>query len=110
MCIYLGTEELKEKIKIKKELLKDSRVYGRNLFKERLKKISNTITFLKNFLKQKYILEELEKAGEDPKKIWKVLNFLVGKKETPEKIEPKELNQYKVNKYNIFFCKYWCKY
>ena len=33
-------EELKEKIKIKKELLKDSRIYGRNFFKERLKKIT----------------------------------------------------------------------
>ena len=96
-------EELKEKIKIKKELLKDSRTYGRNFFKERLKKITNIITFLKKFLKQKYILEELEKAGEDPKKIWKVINFLVGKKETPEKIEPEELNQNKVNKYNEFF-------
>ena len=95
--------ELKEKIKIKKELLKDSRTYGRNFFKERLKKITNIITFLKKFLKQKYILEELEKAGEDPKKIWKVINFLVGKKETPEKIEPEELNQNKVNKYNEFF-------
>jgi len=94
-------EELKEKIK--KELLKDCRIYGRNLFKERLKKITNKITFLKNFLKQKYILDELEKAGEDPKKIWKVLNFLVGKKETPEKIEPEEINQDKVNKYNEFF-------
>merc|ERR1712072_1285069 len=90
-------EELKEKIKIKKELLKDCRVYGRNLFKERLKKISNTITFLKNFLKQKYILEELEKAGEDPKKIWKVLNFLIGQNETPEIVEQEALNQEKVN-------------
>ena len=62
-------DELKAKIKIRKELLKDSRTAGKNIFKDRLKKISNTISFLKKILKQKYILDELEKAGEDPKKI-----------------------------------------
>ena len=96
-------DELKTKIKIKKELLKDSRTLGRDPFKERLKKITNTINYLKKFLKQKYILEELEKAGEDPKKLWKVLNFLIGKKDTPEKIEPEELDQEKVNQYNKYF-------
>ena len=83
--------------------MKDSRTAGKNIFKDRLKKISNTISVLKKILKQKYILDELEKAGEDPKKIWKVLNFLIGKSEVPEKIEPEELNQEKVNKYNNFF-------
>ena len=83
--------------------MKDSRTAGKNIFKERLKLISNTISILKKILKQKNILDELEKAGEDPKKIWKVLNFLIGKKETPEKIEPEELSQEKVNNYNNFF-------
>ena len=96
-------EELRTKIKIRKELLKDSRTAGKNVFKDRLKKISNLISFLKKILKQKYITEELEKAGEDPKKIWKILNFLIGKNETHEKIEPEDLNQEKVNKYNNFF-------
>ena len=96
-------DELRTKIKIKKEILKDSRTLGKDLFKERLKKITNTINFLKKFLKQKYILDELEKAGEDPKKLWKVLNFLLGKREAPEKIEPEEINQEKVNKFNNFF-------
>ena len=31
-------EELRTKIKIKKELLRDSRLYGKNLFEDRLKK------------------------------------------------------------------------
>merc|ERR1711972_1124349 len=61
-----------------------------------------TINFFKKILKQKYILEELEKAGEDAKKLWKVLNFLIGKKDTPEKIEPEELDQRKVNQYNKY--------
>ena len=68
-------EELKTKIKIKKELLKDSRIYGKKLFENRLKNITNTINLLKKILKQKYITEELENAGDDVKKIWKVLNF-----------------------------------
>ena len=57
-------DELRTKIKIKKEILKDSRTLGKDLFKERLKKITNTINFLKKFLKQKYILDELEKANQ----------------------------------------------
>ena len=73
-------DELRTKIKLKREFLKDSRTLGKDPFKERLKKITNTINYLKKFLKQKYILEELEKAGEDAKKLWKVLNFLIGKK------------------------------
>ena len=96
-------DELRTKIKLKREFLKDSRTLGKDPFKERLKKITNTINYLKKFLKQKYILEELEKAGEDAKKLWKVLNFLIGKKNAPEKIEPEELNQEKVNKYNKYF-------
>ena len=96
-------DKLRTEIKIKRELLKDSRTLGKDPFKERLKKITNTINYLKKFLKQKYILEELEKAGEDAKKLWKVLNFLIGKKDAPEKIEPEELSQEKVNTYNKYF-------
>ena len=96
-------DELKTKIKLKKQFLKDSTTLGKDLFKERLKKITNTINYLKRILKQKYILEELEKAGEDAKKLWKVLNFLIGKNDAPDKIEPEELDQEKVNKYNKFF-------
>ena len=58
---------------------------------------------LKQLLKQKYIVEELEKAGDDVKKLWKILNFLIGKKEKPDIIEPEALDQEKVNKYNNFF-------
>ena len=65
--------------------------------------MTNTINYLKKILKQKYILEELEKAGDDVKKLWKVLNFLIGKKEAPEIIEPESLDQEKVNKYNKYF-------
>ena len=96
-------DELRAKLKTKKELLKDSRTLGHDFLKDRLKKISNAINFLKKFLKQKYIIEELEKAGDDVKKLWKILNFLIGKKEKPDIIEPEALDQEKVNKYNNFF-------
>ena len=96
-------DELRTKIKVKKELLRDSRTLGKKIFEDRLKKISNAITYLKKILKQKYILQELEKAGDDPKKIWKVLNFLIGKIETPEIVEPDDLNTEKVNYYNKYF-------
>ena len=97
------TDELRTKIKLKKELLKDSRSLGKNLFEDRLKKITNVITYLKKTLKQKYIIEELEKAGDDPKLIWKILNFLIGKNNTPDIVEPEALNQDKVNNYNKYF-------
>ena len=90
-------------MKIKKELLKDSRTLGNESLKDRLKKITNMVNYLKKILKQKYIVEELEKAGDDVKKLWKILNFLVGKKTAPDIIEPEELDQEKVNKYNNFF-------
>ena len=96
-------DELRIKIKTKKELLKDSRTYGKKIFEDRLKKITNAITYLKKILKQKYILEELEKAGDDPKKIWKILNFLIGKNDTPDIVEPESLNPEKVNYYNRYF-------
>ena len=96
-------DELKAKLKIKKELLKDSRTLGNESLKDRLKKITNMVNYLKKILKQKYIVEELEKAGDDVKKLWKILNFLVGKKTAPDIIEPEELDQEKVNKYNNFF-------
>ena len=38
-----------------------------------------------------------------PKKIWKVLNFLVGKNYTPDIVEPEALNAEKVNYYNKYF-------
>ena len=96
-------EELKEKIKIKKELLKDSRTFGKEIFEKRLNKLTNTINSLKKILKRKYISEELEKAGDDAKKLWKILNFLIGKKEKPDIVQPEELNQEKVNNFNNFF-------
>ena len=37
------------------------------------------------------------------KKLWNVLNFLLGKNDIPEKIEPEELNQEKVNNFNKYF-------
>ena len=96
-------DELKTKIKLRKEILKDSRISGKKPFESRLKKLTNSINALKKILKQKYILEELEKAGDDVKKLWKILNFLIGKNEKPEIIEPEDLNQEKVNNYNKFF-------
>ena len=47
-------DELRTKIKIRKELLKDSRTSGKGLFENRLKKLTNSINALKKILKQKY--------------------------------------------------------
>ena len=94
--------ELREKLKRKKEMLKDSMIHGRYLYKNHLKKLTNVINALKKTLKQKYIQEKIEEAGEDPKKIWSLINALTGRNSI-DIHEPDNLTQARVDNHNNFF-------
>ena len=95
-------DELRQKIKRKKEMLVDSRTHGFKIYKKPLKSLTNLINALKQTLKKEYIQKKLEEAGEDPKKIWALINALTGRN-AKEIIEPENLTQENVDKHNKFF-------
>ena len=59
-------DELRTKIKIKKEILKDSRTLGKDIFKERLKKISNTTTYFEETFETKIYFRGIRKGWRRP--------------------------------------------
>ena len=95
-------DELRQKIRRKKEMLVDSRTHGMKTYKKPLKTLTNLINALKKSLKKEYIQKKLEEAGEDPKKIWALINALTGRN-SKEIIEPENLTQENVNSHNKFF-------
>ena len=97
------TNELKEMIKTKNELLQDYFSYGLEAYKNRLKSISNSITSLKRNLKKSYITEKLEEADGDGKKCWKLINSITGRQKNKEDKEPDMMTQEKADRFNKFF-------
>ena len=96
-------EELEDTIKQKNELVKDYFQYGKSVFKNRIKKIANKITHMKRKLKTAYITAKLKDAEGNVKKTWNLLNLVTNREIRKETIEPENLNQEKVDKYNKFF-------
>ena len=94
--------ELREKLQLKKEMLKDSITHGKNVYKNPLKNLTNLINALKKSLKKDYIEKKIEEAGEDPKKIWALINALTGRNSI-EVQEPDNLTQKRVDNHNNFF-------
>ena len=97
------TEELKIKIKQRRELLADSRTHGKNLYKEKLKAQTNEINFLKFLLKKDFVGKELENADKDIKTIWKLLILILGNNNKKQETSPDNITQERVNTYNNFF-------
>ena len=97
------TEELKSLIKIKNNLLTDSFVYGYEMFKSRIKQLSNTINHLKRKLKKEYLQENLMLYQNDPKKSWQIINTITDRKQINEKTEPDMMDQKKANDFNHYF-------
>ena len=58
---------------------------------------------LKRKLKSEWILNEIQLSGTDPERLWKLYNYLTGKHEPPEVIEPECMTQDKANNYNEYF-------
>ena len=95
--------DLKEMIMTKNELLQDYFCHGLEVYKQRIKTLSNKITSLKRTLKQNYVTEQIEKAQGDPQKYWKVMNIITNRTKTKEVIEPDMMTQDKANQCNKFF-------
>ena len=97
------TPELKEMIRTKNELLKDCYEHSFKPYRKKLTILANEIKSKKRKLKQIFIKKELEKAGKDIKKLWKILNFISNRTKTNENAEPENINQELADKYNKFF-------
>ena len=97
------TDELSLSIAQKNELLSDYFVSRDPFLKKRFDELKNNITTQKRLLKQKWIEEEIVKAGNDPFKLWKLYNYLTGREKTYESIEPDNITQEKANQFNEFF-------
>ena len=95
-------EELKNKIKTRKEMVADSYIHKKS-YKNVIKEQTNIINSLKKFLKTKFVKEELEKAGKDEKELWRLINFLLNSQKSKNIVEPDNLSQEKVNDFNKFF-------
>lgn len=97
------TNELKNLIKSKNELLQDYFTSGLESYKRRVKIISNNINYLKRHLKKTYINDKLDQANGDSKEVWKVYNLTTRKTKVKETIEPDMMNQHKADKCNTYF-------
>ena len=87
------TEELKEKIIEKNELLTDYFMCGIQSLQDRAKKVKNEINHIKRKLKKIYYKEKIEEAEGDTSKLWKVLKAVTGTEKTKESVEPEMMNQ-----------------
>ena len=98
------TEDLQEKIDIKNELLNDFFMTRNTSLKDRADEMQNQIKIEKKNLKQHFIQEEMEKAGNDPEKLWSLFNYLTRRERIIDTTEPENVTQEKANTYNKFFC------
>ena len=95
--------ELKNIISRKNELLKDFYSFGLENLKKPIKILNNQIVHLKRKLKKQYLKEKLEKAKNNTKEIWKILNSIIGSNGNMENVEPDMMTQEKANDFNNFF-------
>ena len=86
-------EELRELTAKKNQLLMDSYTHGFDKYRKRIRKINNVITCRRRNRKKKYIKDEVEAAGPDIKKLWKLLNLLTGGGKRSVDIEPDNMTQ-----------------
>ena len=96
------TKNLKDKINEKNNLLKDYYETGHPSLKKRLETEHKEIKNTKFHLKKDFINEKVEKAENDARELWKLLNFLTDKPKS-KKIEPDKITQEKANNFNKFF-------
>ena len=65
--------------------------------------MTNLINCRKRSQKKKYISEEIEDAGLDVRRLWKLLNLLTGRGKSKKNIEPDNITQTSANEYNQYF-------
>ena len=96
------SDDLKEKIKQKNELLSDYFTSGAKSLYERANKLKNDINHMKRKLKKAYYTEKIEEADKDSKKLWQLLKEITGTGKNKDSVEPEMLTQEKVNSHNKF--------
>ena len=104
------TPELECLIQQKNELLSDTFLYGKKKFKSRIDMLQNKIKSKKRILRKKYIRKAIEEAGNDSKKLWKLLNSLTHRTSTIKITEPSNMDQTKANLFNSYFAEIGTKY
>ena len=104
------TPELSALIKTKNELVQDSYLYGRKKFKNRIDFLQKKIKKKKKSLKKQFTKIEIDKAGNDVAKLWKLLNTLTNRQNSHKSTEPSNMNQEKANEFNNFFATIGSKY
>ena len=97
------TEEIRELTEEKNQMLLDSYSHGFEKYKKRIKKMTNLINCRKRNEKKKFISEEIEKAGLDVRRLWKLLNMLTGRGKSKKNVEPDNITQNTANEYNKYF-------
>ena len=98
------TEDLKDKITHKNELLTDYLTTGSEFLKKRLDQAQNIIKKTKYRQKATYVKTEMDNAGKDSASLWKMYNYLTGRNQQMDKIEPEYMTQEKANNFNDYFC------
>ena len=97
------TQELRELIKKRNNLLKLYQLYHNSEDKITIKKWRNQINYMKKSLKKTYYTNKLYEYKGKPKDIWKVLKDATGNHEEKENIEPEDMDQNKANHFNNYF-------
>ena len=97
------TEEIKELTAQKNEMLLDSYTHGFEKYKKRIRKMTNLINCRKRSTKKKFISDEIEDAGLDVRRLWRLLNLLTGRSKSKKNIEPDNITQSIANEHNEYF-------
>lgn len=97
------TNELRNIITQKNELISDYYYYGLQSFHTRIKEISNRIKHMKTKLKKKYVTEKLTENKDNPKKCWNIINLITNRSTTKDSVEPDSMCQEKANSCNKYF-------
>jgi hypothetical protein len=97
------TPELKNKINLKNEILRDWYMYRDDEDYKVVKKMKNEINHLKTKLKKQYYKEKFQQCEGDSKKTWRILKEITRTDINKETTEPENMNKEKANKFNKFF-------
>ena len=97
------TQELRDLISQRNNILKLYQLYHNSEDKIILKKLRNRVKYMKKSLKSNYYTQKINDYKGKPKDIWKILKEATGNHETKENIEPEDMNQSKANQFNTYF-------
>ena len=97
------TNELRELIQKRNNVLKLYYLYREHADKTNLKRLRNEINHMKKSLKRNYYSKKIEEYKGKPKDIWKIFKEVTGSTTVKENIEPEDMNQEKADNFNTYF-------